>query len=140
MKIQIGWHMMWFTLKTEGPRSPPHPKTWYLRLYIDVYDFLSQKAGNLGMMVDRCPPSFPRYIYGAVQTDWHCNWFIYLECLSHYLTNLMHRICFTINFISCLHMFRAHVLETCGGMKWNLRWNKFCASSWLNSEINILSK
>jgi len=30
--------------------------------------------------------------------------------LSHYLTNLMHKICFTINFISSLYMFRAHVL------------------------------
>jgi len=32
----------------------------------------------------------------------------------------------------------AHMLETCRGMKWNLLWNKFCASSWLNTEINIL--
>ena len=31
--------------------------------------------------------------------------------LSQYLTNLMHKICFTISFISCLYMFRAHVLE-----------------------------
>jgi len=27
--------------------------------------------------------------------------------LSHYLTNLMHKICFTISFILCLYMFRA---------------------------------
>jgi len=39
----------------------------------------------------------------------------------------MHKICFTVSFISCLYMFRAHLL-----------WNKFCASSWLNTEINIL--
>ena len=25
--------------------------------------------------------------------------------------------CFTVSFISCLYMFRAHVLETCRGMK-----------------------
>jgi len=37
--------------------------------------------------------------------------------LSHYLTKLMYNICFTISFISCLYMFRAHVLETCRGMK-----------------------
>ena len=30
--------------------------------------------------------------------------------LSQYLTNLMHKICFTISFISCLYTFRAHVL------------------------------
>ena len=30
--------------------------------------------------------------------------------LSHYLTNLMQKICFTISFKSCLYMFRAHVL------------------------------
>ena len=29
---------------------------------------------------------------------------------SQYLTNLMHKICFTISFISCLYMFRAHLL------------------------------
>ena len=32
------------------------------------------------------------------------------KCLSQYLTNLMHKICFTLSFISCLYMFRAHVL------------------------------
>jgi len=31
-------------------------------------------------------------------------------CLSQYLTNLLHKICFTISFISCLYMFRAHLL------------------------------
>jgi len=30
--------------------------------------------------------------------------------LSQYLTNLIHKICFTISFISCLYMFRAHVV------------------------------
>ena len=37
--------------------------------------------------------------------------------LSQYLTNVMHKICFTISFISCLYMLRAHVLEACRGMK-----------------------
>ena len=32
------------------------------------------------------------------------------EYLSQYLTKLMHKICFTVTFISCLYMFRAHVL------------------------------
>ena len=35
---------------------------------------------------------------------------------SQYLTNLMHKICFTISFISCLYMFRAHVFI--------IRWSK----------------
>ena len=30
--------------------------------------------------------------------------------LSQYLTKLMHKICFTISFISCLYMFREYVL------------------------------
>jgi len=30
--------------------------------------------------------------------------------LPIYLTKLMHKICFTVSFISCLYMFRAHVL------------------------------
>jgi len=37
------------------------------------------------------------------------------EYLSQYLTNLMHKFCFAISFISCLYMFRAHVLETRDG-------------------------
>ena len=37
-------------------------------------------------------------------------WPYILVYLSQYLTNLMHKICFTISFISCLYMYRAHVL------------------------------
>ena len=33
-----------------------------------------------------------------------------LVYLSQYLINLMHKICFTISFISRIYMFRAHVL------------------------------
>jgi len=50
------------------------------------------------------------------------------QYLSQYLTNLMHKICFTISFISCLYMFRAHVLET-------YYKTRFCASSWLITKI-----
>ena len=38
---------------------------------------------------------------------WPCCISVYL---SQYLTNLMHKIYFTISFISCLYMFRARVL------------------------------
>jgi len=38
---------------------------------------------------------------------WPCCISVYL---SQYLTKLMHKICFTTSFISCLYMFRAHVL------------------------------
>jgi len=35
----------------------------------------------------------------------------YTSCyLSQYLTNMMHKICFTVSFISCIYMFRAHVV------------------------------
>jgi len=64
-------------------------------------------------------------------------------CIVHYLTNwpsCSTKFCFTISFISCLYMFRAHVLETCRGTKWKLLCNKFCASSWLITEINILRR
>ena len=50
----------------------------------------------------------------------HVDWLtkaIVMVDLSQYLTNLMHKICFTVSFISCLYMFRAHVLETCRGME-----------------------
>ena len=39
----------------------------------------------------------------------------WIKVLSQYLTNLMHKICFTISFISFLYMFRAHVLISSGG-------------------------
>ena len=57
-----------------------------------------------------------RTVYGGTQTDTPTNKYIcdLRNCLpsflSQYLTNLMHKICFTISFISCLYMFRAHVL------------------------------
>jgi len=35
--------------------------------------------------------------------------------LAQYLTNLTHKICFTLSFISSLYMFRAHVLISSGG-------------------------
>ena len=56
----------------------------------------------------------------GISTTWLLNPRHRLESefyLSHYLTNFIHKICFTISFISCLYMFRAHVLETCRGMK-----------------------
>jgi len=36
--------------------------------------------------------------------------FNFVISLSQYLANLMHKICFTVSFISSLYMFRAHVL------------------------------
>jgi hypothetical protein len=68
--------------------------------------------------------------------DWA--WFYIFKLFIPVFTNFMHKTCFTISTISCLYMFRAHVLETCRGMKQYLLWNKFCASSWLNTKINIL--
>jgi len=46
-------------------------------------------------------------LYRPDHVFWHN---IIFEYLSHYLTNLTHKICFTISFISSLYMFRAHVL------------------------------
>ena len=62
----------------------------------------------------------------------------------------MHKICFTISFISCLYMFRAHVPIirrselhfTASGIitpiETNFVYSEFCVSGWLNTEINIL--
>ena len=63
---------------------------------------------------------------------------VHLSIFISVITNLMHKICFTISFISCLYMFRAHVLETCRGMKQTYCKAKFCASSWLITEIKTL--
>ena len=84
---------------------------------------------------------------GILTFCWPCCISVYL---SQYLTNLMHKICFTISFISCLYMFRAHVLiirrsklyYTASGIikpiGLMILWNKFCASSWLNTGIKNL--
>ena len=57
-------------------------------------------------------PSSGRTLSNA--ENYHCILTFCWPCipvyLSQYLTNLMHKICFTISFISCLYMFRAHVL------------------------------
>ena len=34
----------------------------------------------------------------------------FVDHASQYITNLVHIICFTVSFISCLYMYRAHVL------------------------------
>jgi len=47
-----------------------------------------------------------RHTYLVLTFSWPC----ISVYLSEYLTNLMHKICFTISFISCLYMFRAHAL------------------------------
>jgi len=46
---------------------------------------------------------------GSVSCAQDVTFALLLTCLSQYSTNLMHKICFTISFISCLYMFRAHV-------------------------------
>ena len=53
------------------------------------------------------------YIFRFLTFCWPC----ISVYLSQYLTNFMYKICLTISFISCLYMYRAHVLETCRGMK-----------------------
>ena len=73
--------------------------------------------------------------------------------LSQYLTNLMYKICFTISFISCLYIFRTHVLiirrsklhytasgiiTLIGGRSATYCKTNLCASSWLITEINKL--
>ena len=50
------------------------------------------------------------YVKGIIWTILTFCWPCISVYLSQYLTNLMHKICFTISFISCLYMFRAHVL------------------------------
>ena len=63
----------------------------------------------------------------------HCS--VYL---SQYLTNLMHKICFTISLVKIApddeHMCSKHVEA------WNKTYceKKFCASSCLNTELKIL--
>jgi len=52
---------------------------------------------------------FLRNLLNAYQAIEFC-WPWISVYLSQYLTNLVHKICFTISFISCLYMFRAHVL------------------------------
>ena len=67
--------------------------------------------------------------------------------LSQYLTNLMHKLLFYNKFISYLYMFRAHMLiirrskfhYTASGIITPIGVKqKFCASSWLITEINTL--
>ena len=62
--------------------------------------------------------------------------------LSQYLTNLMHKICFTISFISCLYMFRAHVpIIRRSKLHYTALMHTYkCASSWLNTEMHDQQK
>ena len=46
------------------------------------------------------------FIFFVLTFGWPC----ISVYLSQYLTYVMHKICFTVSFISCLYMFRARVL------------------------------
>jgi len=50
------------------------------------------------------------YIYNNLYFFFTFYWPWISVYLSQYLTNLMHKICFTVSFISCRYMFRAHVI------------------------------
>jgi len=98
----------------ESKRKSDHALVTHLRL--------SARSNNEVYMDEirySCPTA-PVYILSAGFNS-GLFWFIlrttrlrtnktYKVYLSQYLTNLMHKICFTISFISCLYMFRAHVL------------------------------
>ena len=89
-------------------KSFPLPLTRYAVLLSLYSSFLHLSYANLTL-----------YLYKFL-----CFWFCSTSCfhlhvvtctshsyfLSQYLTNLIHKICFAISFISCLYMFRAHVL------------------------------
>jgi len=49
-------------------------------------------------------------LYTSLSANWLSEFCRFADRASQYLTNLMYKICFTISFISCLYMFRAHVL------------------------------
>jgi len=85
------------------------------------HDILFQKGPSLIFENFQTCPSLKNRVFTKINIEGD---------LSPYLTNLMHKICLKISFISCLYMFRAHVLI--------IRRSKFCALSWLNTEINIL--
>ena len=88
---------LWTDLKMVfNHRSPSIPEIAILPTYWFVQSLLSIES------VDKTPLNIPRNKHTNQQTN--------ISCLSQYFTNLMHKICFTISIISCLYMFRAHVL------------------------------
>ena len=89
------------------------------RVQVSLINLVSTKTFQLSLHKLHWKPPFSlfevsKHLYSHEITHsyqfltfcWPCI-FVYL---SQYLTNLMRKICFTASFISCLYMFRAHVL------------------------------
>ena len=85
----LGVHLFASALVFQTYRIHVCPKKWETKFHthVEVLELHTLKYVNL---LTFCWPCISVY-------------------LSQYLTNLMHKICFTISFISCLYMFRAHV-------------------------------
>jgi len=83
-------------------------------LHVGTFQINFQDLGYLSRLVTRlrAGPSWfeSRHMQQILLSFLTFCWPCISVYLSQYLTNLMHKICFTISFISCLYMFRAHVL------------------------------
>ena len=72
-------------------------------------------------------------ISSKISDIWLLHHNIIFTFLSQYLTNLKHKICFTVSFISCLYMFRAHVLIIRRCSKHVEAWNKtYCETNFVH--------
>ena len=81
-----------------------------IKIYIKINIQIAPTLGSalINALPDDGVTITPKHV-GAVFFLTFC-WPCISVYLSQYLTNLMHKICFTVGFISCLYMFRAYVL------------------------------
>ena len=67
--------------------------------------FFLSRVSYIGISVSKCA-LYSKSLLWILTFCWPC----ISVYLSQYWTNLMHKICFTVIFIVCVYMFRAHVL------------------------------
>ena len=84
-------------------------------LIFKVFNYVKWKRTTVNQCAELCCASESSG-FDVADWKWSKRTVTITKYLSQYLTNLMYKIYFTISFISCLYMFRAHVLETCRGM------------------------
>jgi len=88
--------------------SSSHSKPDWIDLNGQSHAPVAQPPGQEPLIPTELEPGAGHF--GEETTPYRDSNYNSLVYLSHYLTNLMHQICFTVSFISSLYMFRAHVL------------------------------
>jgi hypothetical protein len=115
LEIWCGWVWVVSVLQAEAcntdtTQTQPHHISNTQRTENKTTDVVIQQHSRKLLMMDILRPEtcWVHKKWNKIKSD--IKFWRFADRASEYLINLMHKICFTVSFISCLYMFRAHML------------------------------